>query len=561
MAGSPWAGCRTRLDSVASLLRQAEKEKYWRRSLEAAGKPRAATGQFKKAPQKVIPQRPVAERLERQEAVSQERFEKYKEEMRKTIAAMQEQLLQALQGLRAKLESKDKKIRMLKMLHHNATPFQAAFTRPLLGGHTAPTRLKLARQLESLLSLKFATIPARRQALYEHYQRHPSDYYPILQQGVTQAAFDDLCKLHPQWLYRYQKDVVDKIEHEWSVQKCLSIQIHSRVGSGEKYQHLINTLAKNYDEEKKKWLRCELYEKDSGVFLPLLKSKNVVTAFRGEIATEIPLLQDEAGTAVWANLQMLVEEAIRDDRTRGYLQSRVHLLEDQIWLHWGGDAAGWLRALKLSMFGFKLVGNQRVVAQSPKNLRTLLFFEGKDNYENYKEYLAPFFAIIEALTAEEITVDGTHYTVKQTMDADYVLLAEIMGHCGHSADQGCCLCDAHKVDYGRTRVDDTGRQVPLEFRQRTTEQMAAAAHRPYTTGPDVACPDCNMRFPDQAAVDAAPAPTSKTERQAYQRKHTGIRFGEAPPLQVPRCLPCHMHFPHPSPPLCNHLQEDDHSKP
>jgi hypothetical protein len=312
------------------------------------------------------------------------------------------------------------------------------------------------------------------------------------------------------------------------VQKCLSIQIHSRVGSGEKYQHLINTFAKNYDKEKKKWLWCELYGKDSGVFLLLLKSKNAVTAFRGEIATEIPLLQDEADTAVWADLQMLVEEAIRDDRTQRYLQSRVHLLKDQIWLHWGGDAAGWLRALKHSMFGFKLVGNQRVVAQSPKNLRTLLLFEGKDNYENSKEYLAPFFAIIKTLTEKGITVDGMHYTVRKTMGADYVLLAEIMGHCGHSADQGCCLCNAHKVDYGRTRVDDNGRRVPPVFRQRTTEQMAAAAHRPYTTGPDVACPDCNMQFSDQTAVDTAPASTTKIERQTYQWKHAGIRFGKPP---------------------------------
>jgi hypothetical protein len=36
---------------------------------------------------------------------------------------MQEQHLRALQGLRAKLESKDKENRMLKMLHRNATTF------------------------------------------------------------------------------------------------------------------------------------------------------------------------------------------------------------------------------------------------------------------------------------------------------------------------------------------------------------------------------------------------------------------------------------------------------
>jgi hypothetical protein len=286
------------------------------------------------------------------------------------------------------------------------------------------------------------------------------DYSPILLEGVTQAAFDDLCKLHPEWLHRYQKDVIRKIEAEWSVEKCLSIQIRSRVGGGEKYQHMVNTLAKNYNESKKAWVRKELFAKDSGVYLPLLKSKGAVTGYRTEIALEIPFIQDEAGTAVWADLYELVEEAIRDDRTHGYLQSRVHLAEDRIWLHWGGDAAGWLRALKHSLFKFKLVGNQRVVAQSPANLRTLLLFEGKNSYENYAELLAPFFAIIDALTEEGITVDGTHYRVKQTMGGDYVLLSEVMGHCGHSAEQGCCLCDAHKGDYGRTQcggeADTTG---------------------------------------------------------------------------------------------------------
>jgi hypothetical protein len=167
-----------------------------------------------------------------------------------------------------------------------------------------------------------------------------------------------------------------------------------------------------------------------------------------------------------------------------------------------------------------------VVAQSPANLRTLLLFEGKDSHENYAELLAPFFAIIDALTEEGITVDGTHYTVKQTMGADYVLLSEVMGHCGHSAEQGCCLCDAHKGDYGRTQGNAEGRRIPLGFTARTTEQMAAAAHRPFTTGPDVVCPYCNMQFPNQAAVDAAPVPGTKNERQAYQRQHAGMCFGK-----------------------------------
>jgi hypothetical protein len=291
----PWGGCRTRTDSVASLARQAEKERYWRQSVEAAAKPRAAKGRFKKAAEKTFPQRHVAERAQRNEELLEERFQRYKEETKGTIAALEDQHKRAMQGLQAKLESKDNEIRLLKALPGNAAASQS---RPLTGGHAAPTRLKLARQLEGLLSRKFANPTARRQALYEHYLRHPTDYSPILLEGVNQAAFDDLCKLHPEWLQRYQKDVIHKIEAEWSVEKCLSIQIHSRVGGGEKYQHIIKTLAKNYNQSKKAWVRKELFAKESGVYLPLLKSKGVVIGYREEIATEIPLMQDEAGTAV-----------------------------------------------------------------------------------------------------------------------------------------------------------------------------------------------------------------------------------------------------------------------
>jgi metal-responsive CopG/Arc/MetJ family transcriptional regulator len=113
---SPWGGCKTRSDSVASLARQAEKEKYWRQSLEAAAKPRAAKGHFKKAAEKTFPQRPVAERAQRNEEVSEERFQKHKEETKGAIAALEDQHKRAMQGLQAKLESKDKEIRTLKAI-------------------------------------------------------------------------------------------------------------------------------------------------------------------------------------------------------------------------------------------------------------------------------------------------------------------------------------------------------------------------------------------------------------------------------------------------------------
>jgi hypothetical protein len=101
MADSPWstwAGCRTRSDSVASIARQAEKETYWRQSLEAAAKPRAAKGQFKKAAEKTFRQRPVAERAQRKEEVSEERFQRYKEETKGAIAALEDSISAQCRG-------------------------------------------------------------------------------------------------------------------------------------------------------------------------------------------------------------------------------------------------------------------------------------------------------------------------------------------------------------------------------------------------------------------------------------------------------------------------------
>jgi hypothetical protein len=69
-------------------------------------------------------------------------------------------------------------------------------------------------------------------------------------------------------------------------------------------------------------------------------------------------------------------------------------------------------------------------------MRTVLLFEGKDNYANYKEYMQAFLPVMDKLKREGITVDGLHYTVKQLMGADYVLLAEVLGHAGHSCTQG-----------------------------------------------------------------------------------------------------------------------------
>jgi hypothetical protein len=225
----------------------------------------------------------------------------------------------------------------------------------------------------------------------------------------------------------------------------------------------------------------------------------------------------------------VVRHTIADDRAKGYLQARREINEDTMWLHLSGDAAGWIRGLNHSKFGFKLVGNGRVVAQSPSNMKCALIFEGKDKYQNYKEVMAPIIPVISKLAAEGVTVGCTHYAIKQTLGADYALLAELMGHSGASATNGYCLCDQHKKDYRKIITDAAGRRVPLKSTPRTVESMAAATHRPLTIGPDVHCPYCAEPFPDEAAIAASVGPATESERDRFQLTHKGMRFG-TPPL-------------------------------
>jgi hypothetical protein len=194
-------------------------------------------------------------------------------------------------------------------------------------------------------------------------------------------------------------------------------------------------------------------------------------------------------------------------------------------LHWSGDAAGFLRGIKHTKFGFKLVGGGRVCTQSPRNLRTIILFEGKDNYHNYLEYLQPFFPVIRKLQAEGVTIDGIHYRFKQTIGADYVLLAEICGHAGHSCAQGCIFCLIFKKDYGRL-IQHEGKLIPVKAPRRTRKMMALAAHRPLKTGPGIKCPCCPQEFPNQEAVDACKPPENP---QSYQQQHAGQKYG-CPPL-------------------------------
>jgi hypothetical protein len=91
---------------------------------------------------------------------------------------------------------------------------------------------------------------------------------------------------------------------------------------------LINLLGKTYNPQLKEWVPREVLGRGSKVFLPLLKSKNLVNSHRDALHSIIPLIQNKEGTACWADLPQLIEETVRLDRAKGYLQSRLLLLKD-----------------------------------------------------------------------------------------------------------------------------------------------------------------------------------------------------------------------------------------
>jgi hypothetical protein len=156
-----------------------------------------------------------------------------------------------------------------------------------------------------------------------------------------------------------------------------------------------------------------------------------------------------------------------------------------------------------------------VCTQSPRNLRTIILFEGKDNYESYSEYMQPFLPVMHQLKVEGLDIDGIHYTFKQTVGADYVLVAEIFEHAGHSCTQGCVFCLIFKKDYGRL-VEVGGKLVPVHAEPKTRESCALAAHGPLRTGPDVKCPHCGEEFPTPESVSTSKPPDNP---QAYQLAH------------------------------------------
>jgi hypothetical protein len=184
--------------------------------------------------------------------------------------------------------------------------------------------------------------------------------------SVSLTSFLEACEAHPDWLNPIRREVVAEIEKFWTAEKCLSIQLHCKVGHSEKNQHLINLASKTYNTTKKVWERKELFYPGSQVYVPRFRSKNQVKGLRTEIAEEIPLIQDESGTACWTDLLALIVETIKQERQAGYLQSKEEVDKLVVWLHWSEDAAGFLRGIKHTKFDFKLVGGGRICTQSPR---------------------------------------------------------------------------------------------------------------------------------------------------------------------------------------------------
>jgi hypothetical protein len=132
--------------------------------------------------------------------------------------------------------------------------------------------------------------------------------------SVSLTTFLDACEADPDWLNSFRRETVAEIEKFWTAEKCLSIQLHCKVGHSEKYQHLINLASKTYNTTKKEWVRKELFYPGSQVYVPKFQPKNQVKGLRTEIAEEIPLIQDESGTACWTDLLALIIETIKHER-------------------------------------------------------------------------------------------------------------------------------------------------------------------------------------------------------------------------------------------------------
>lgn len=502
-------------------------------------------GQWTKIGPAITGYRSVEERLRAANKKLVEQLASYRAAATKTtqkILAESSTLMTALQAKEEKEATMTTTIRSLRRKNSLLTQRLAArpdvpsgqkTLRQMRGGASAGVKSKSAAQVQRFLNKRFATKAARQQALFEHFKRYPENFSLVLNDNITQTEFDILCKLNPDWLLSYQNDVLEEVKEHWTDEVALTIQIHCKVGHSHKYQDLIHVLAKSYNTETAKWDRKELCGKGSGLFIPLLPSCKRVDALRAAIGAESPLMQNADGSAAWLDLRQLLVECVTDERHLGFLRARRDAFEDVIRVHWGGDAAQYYRKVKVSKFSFRLPSLEKVILQSPQQARTVVQFEGKDDYDQNAEYLAPCLPIMDQLREEGLTIDGTHYTVIQSVGGDNVWLSEVAGHRGHSHTWGCFLCECMQKDFARITTDETGRRVPVKAEKRTLEKLFAGAHRPLKTGPEESCPYCGVAFPDQATVDALPAPQNKNQESVYQTTHHGIRYGKPPLFKIP----------------------------
>lgn len=476
----------------------------------------------------------LVEQLASQRAAATEATQKILAESSALLAA-----LQAKDEKEAKMATTIRSLRRKNSLLTQrlaATPEVPAVRqtlRQMRGGASAGVKSKSAAQVEQFLNTRFATRTARQQALFEHFKRYPENFALVLNANITQTDFDILCKMNPDWLLPYQNDVLEEIREHWTDEVALAIQIQCKVGHSHKYQDLIHVLAKSYNTKTAKWDRKELCGKGSGLFIPLLPSCKRVDALRAAIGAESPLMQNADGSAAWLDLRYLLEECVRDERLHGFLRERRDAFEDMIRVHWGGDAAQYYRKVKVSKFSFRLPSLEKVILQAPQQARTVVQFEGKDDYDQNAEYLAPCIPIMDQLREEGLTIDGIHYTVIQSVGGDNVWLSEVAGTRGHIHTWACFLCECMQKDFARITTDETGRRVPVKAEKRTLEKLFAGAHRPLKTGPEECCPYCGVAFPDQETIDALPAPQNKNQESAYMTTHHGVRFGKPPLFKIP----------------------------
>jgi hypothetical protein len=292
--------------------------------LTAQNKPRVA-GRFQKATQ------PARERKRKREEVDilQEKLNTIIVEHKTIVADLKSSSETTLHNLSTQLAEKDTIIRRLRAKTRvqnptadPATEVPTAPVRKLLGGESRVTKKKLATVLQSFFDRRFEK-EAQASALLAHFEQNPDLYQKVIAKIQVQErdldSFLAVCESNPTWVNHIRREVVSEIEKFWTAEKCLSIQLHCKVGYSEKYQHLINLASKNYNKKEKKWEEKELFHPGSRVFVPKFKSKNQVLGLRTEIAADIPLIQDESGTACWLDLLALVEETVRQERKSGYL--------------------------------------------------------------------------------------------------------------------------------------------------------------------------------------------------------------------------------------------------